>query len=187
MAATANFAFYTLYHDKKECHVFETSPRAVLHVWTAPGLPAPVSRSVFSLVQLSCSVAAESLRPHELQHVRPPCPSLTPIVYSNPWPLSRGCHPTISFSVIPFSSHLQSVRVFSNESALHIRWPKNWNFSFSISPSNEYSGLISFRMDWLDLLAVQGEVSRAFSNTTVQKYQFFSTQLSLWFNSHIHT
>ena len=71
-----------------------------------------------------------------------------------------------------------SIRVFSNESALHIRWPKYWSFSFNISPSNEYSGLISFRMDWLDLLAVQG-LSRVFSNTTVQKHQFFGTQPSL--------
>ena len=72
-----------------------------------------------------------------------------------------------------------SFRVFSNESALRIRWPKYWSFSFNISPSNEYPGLISFRMDWLDLLAVQGTLSRVFSNTTVQKHQFFSAQLSL--------
>ena len=71
-----------------------------------------------------------------------------------------------------------SIRVFSNESALRIRWPKFWSFSFSISPSNEYSGLISFRMDWLDLLAVQVLI-RVVSNTTVQKHQFFGTQLSL--------
>ena len=71
-----------------------------------------------------------------------------------------------------------SIRVFSNESALCIRWPKFWSFSFSISPSNEYSGLISFRMDWLDLLAVQVLI-RVVSNTTVQKHQFFGTQLSL--------
>ena len=70
------------------------------------------------------------------------------------------------------------IRVFSNESALHIRCPKYCNFSCSISPSNEYSGLISFRMDWLDLLVVQG-LSRVFSNTTVQKHQYFSAQLSL--------
>ena len=72
------------------------------------------------------------------------------------------------------------IRVFSKESTLRMRWPKYWSFSFSISPSNEHSGLISFRMDWLDLLAVQGSarVSRVFSNTTVQKHQFFSTQLS---------
>ena len=71
-----------------------------------------------------------------------------------------------------------SIRVFSNESALHIRWPKYWSFSFSIIPSNVHPGLISFRMDWLDLLAVQG-TSRVFSNTTVQKHPFFGTQLSL--------
>ena len=72
-------------------------------------------------------------------------------------------------------STFPSIRVFSNESVLPIKWPKYWSFSFSISPSNEYSGLISFRMDWLDLLAVQG-LSRVFSNTTVQKHQFFGTE-----------
>ena len=71
-----------------------------------------------------------------------------------------------------------SIRVFSKESVLHIRWPKYWNFSCNTSPSNEYSEMISFRMDWLDLLAVQG-LSRVFSNTTVQKHQFFGAQLSL--------
>ena len=86
----------------------------------------------------------------------------------------------------PSASIFLSIRVFSNESVLHIRWPEYWSFSFSISPSNEYSGLISFRMDWLDLLKSKGH-SRVFSNTTVQKHQFFSAQLSLWFNSHIHT
>ena len=77
--------------------------------------------------------------------------------------------------LLPLPSIFPSIRVFSNESALYIRWPKCWSFSFSISPSNEYSRLISFRMDWLDLLAVQ---SRVFSNTTVQKHQFFSPQSS---------
>ena len=79
-----------------------------------------------------------------------------------------------------------NIRVFSNESTLRMRWPKYWSFSFSISPSNEHPGLISFRMDWLDLLAVQG-TPRVFSNTTVQKHQFFCTQLSSQSNSHIHT
>ena len=78
-----------------------------------------------------------------------------------------------------------SIRVFSNESVLCIRWPKYWRFSFSISLSNEFSGLISFRIDQFDLLAVQGTF-KMFSNTTVQKHKFFSTQLSLWYNSHIH-
>ena len=103
---------------------------------------------------------SDSLRPHEPQHTRPPCPSPISGVHPNPRPLSQWCHPTISFSVIPFSScppsTFPSIRVFSNESALHIRWAKYWSFSFSISPSSEYSGLISFRMDWLYLLAVQG-------------------------------
>ena len=79
-----------------------------------------------------------------------------------------------------------SIRVFSNKSDLPIRWPKYWSFSFNISPSSEHSGLISFRIDWLGLLAVQG-LSGVFSSTTVQKHQFFSAQLSLRSNSHIHT
>ena len=83
-------------------------------------------------------------------------------------------------------SIVPSIRVFSSESALCIRRPKYRSFSFSISPSNEYSGLISFRIDWFDLFAVQG-ISRVFSNITVQKHQFFSAQPSLWSNSHIHT
>ena len=103
-------------------------------------------------------VVSDSLWPHGLQHARPPCPSPTPRAYSNSCPSSRWCHPTISSSVIPFlrllPSIFPSIRVFSNESALHIRWPKYWSFSLSISPSNEYSRLISFRMDWFDLLGV---------------------------------
>ena len=83
------------------------------------------------------------------------------------------CHPLL---LLP--STFPSIRVFSNESALHIRWPKYWSSSFNIRPSSEHPGLISFQMDWLDLLAVQG-LSRVFSNTAVQKHQFFSTQLSL--------
>ena len=113
----------------------------------------------FSSVQFSRSVMSDSLQPHELQHTRPPCPSPTPGVHSNSCPSSWWCHPAISSSVIPFSSRLQSLPAsesFSNESTLHIRWPKYWSFSFSIIPSNEHPGLISFRMDWLDLLAVQG-------------------------------
>ena len=90
------------------------------------------------------------------------------------------CPPPLLPSIPP------SIRVFSNESVLCIRRPKYWSFSFSMSPSSEYSGLISFRMDWLDLLAVQG-LSRVCSNTSVQKHQFFSTQFSLQSNSHIHT
>ena len=110
-------------------------------------------------VQFSCSVVSNSLQPHGLQHARPPCPSPTPRACSNSCPSSRWCHPTILSSVVPFSSCLQSflasgsfpVSQFFASGGQRIE-----SFSFSISPSNEYSGLISFRMDWLDLLAVQG-------------------------------
>ena len=109
-------------------------------------------------VQFSHSVTSNSLPPHGLQHARLLCPSLTPRAYSNSCPSSLWCHPTISSSVVPFSAtcNLSQHQSLLNESTLHIRWPKYWSFSFNISPSNEYSGLISFRMDWLDLLAVQG-------------------------------
>ena len=115
-----------------------------------------IKLSQFSSVQLLSRV--DSLQPHELQHTRPPCLSPTPGVYSNSCPSSRWCHPAIS-SCCPFLLLLPtppSIKVFSNESTLRMRWPKYWTFSFSISPSNEHPGLISFRMDWLDLLAVQG-------------------------------
>ena len=91
------------------------------------------------------------------------------------------CHP-----ILLLPSIFASIRDFSKELALCIKWPKYWSFSFSISPSNEYSGLTSFRLTGLISL-LSKELSRVFSNTTVQMHQFFSTQLSLWSNSHIHT
>ena len=91
-------------------------------------------------------------------------------------------HPLLSLPSI-----FNSIKVFSNELALHIRWPKYWSFSFSISPFNEYLGLMSFRMDWSGRLAVQVTLKSLLSSTTVQKHQFFSTQPSLWSNSHIRT
>ena len=116
--------------------------------------------SNISSVQFSCSVVTNSLWPHGLQHTRPPYPSPAPRVYSGSCPLSLWCHLTISSSVIPFSSCLHS---FPASGSLQMSQfftsggqSIDWSFSFSISPSNEYSGLISFRMDWLDLLAVQG-------------------------------
>ena len=102
---------------------------------------------------------SDSLWPHESQHARPPCPSPTPWVYSNSCPMSQWCHPIISTSVGPFSSCLQPFPAsgsFPVSQFFAIRWPEYWSFSFNISPSNEYSRLISFRIDWLDLLAVQG-------------------------------
>ena len=129
---------------------------------------------------------SDSLQPHGLQHARLPCPSPTPGAYSNSCSLSRWCHPTISSSVVPFSSCLQSFpasRVFSSESVLHIRLPKYWSFSFSISPSNEYSELISFRIDWLDLLAVEATLKSLLQHhsskaSILQQSAFFMVQLS---------
>ena len=139
-------------------------------------------------VQFSRSVMSDSLRPHELQQARPPCPSPTISsvqslshvrLFASPWIAAGQASLSITNSqsppklmsiksVMP-SSHLilcrpllllppipPSIRIFSNESTLHIKWPKYWSFSFNISPSKEHTGLISFRMDWLDLLAVQG-------------------------------
>ena len=129
---------------------------------------------------------SHSLRLHELQHARPPCPSPTPGVHSNSCPSSQWCHPTISCSVFPFSYCLQSFPAsgsFINESVLHIRWPKYWSFSFNISPSDEHPGLISFRMDWLDLLAVQGTLKSLLQHhsskaSILRCSAFFTVQLS---------
>ena len=120
--------------------------------WTKIVLPGSV--------QFSRSVMSDSLRPHKLQHNRPPCPSPTPGVHSNSHPSSRWCLPTnplfLCCPLLLLPPIPASIRVFSNESTLHTWWPKYWNFRFSISPSKEHLGLISFRMDWSDLLAVQG-------------------------------
>ena len=100
-------------------------------------------------------------------------------VCSNSCPLSL----ILCCLILFLSSIFTSIRVSSNESALHIRWPKYWSFSFSIRPFNEYSGLISFRIDWVDLLAVQGTL-KSLLQLRIQRNQFFSPQPSLWFNSH---
>ena len=138
---------------------------------------------------------SNSLRPHELQLARPPCPSPTPGVHPN----SRSALQLTSIQLVMPSSHLilhhplllppsifPSIRVFSNESALHIRWPKYWSFSFSISPSNEHQDWSP--LEWTGWMSLQSKgLSRVFSNTTVQKHQFFGAQLSSQSNSHIHT
>ena len=127
------------------------------------------------LLLFSLSLMSDSLQPNGLQQARLPCLSPYPRVSSNSCLLSWWGHPIILSSVLP--SVFSNNSVFSNESAIHIRWPKYWSFIFSISPSSEYSGLISFRMD-RSSLQPKG-LSRVFSNTTVQKYQFFGAQLSL--------
>ena len=133
---------------------------------------------VLSSIQLL--VVADSLWPHKPQHARCSYLSQTLRVYSNLCPLNRWCHPTMSSSSFtsPPASIFPSLRVFSYESETYVRWPKYWSFSFkSVLPMNT-QGMISFRMDWLDLLTIQC-LSRVFSNTTFQKHQFFGTQLSL--------
>ena len=127
---------------------------------------------------------SNSLWPHELQHARPPCPSPTPGVYSKPCPLSRWCHPAISSSVVPFCPQSVLASVSFPMSQLFTWGGQSiWSFSFSISPSNEHPGLICFRMDWLDLLAVQGTLKSLLqhhsSKTSIlQRSAFFTDQLS---------
>ena len=129
---------------------------------------------------------SNSLRPHEPQHARPPCPSPTPGVHPNPWALSQDAiqpsHPLSSHPLL-LPSIFPSVRVFSNESALHIRCPKFCSFSFNISPFNEHPRLISFRTDWLDLLAVQGTLKNLLQHhslkaSILRRSAFFIVQLS---------
>ena len=135
--------------------------------------------------QFSCSVVSDSLQTHESQLARPPCPLPTPRVHPDSRPSSQRCHLAISSSVVPFSSCPQSLpaSVFSNESTLRMRWPKYWSFSFSITPSKEHPGLISFRMDWLDLLAAQGTLKSLLQHhsskaSILQCSAFFTVQLS---------
>ena len=137
-------------------------------------------------VQFSCSVVSDSLRPYESQHARPPCPSPTPGVHPNPCLSSWWCHPNHLILCCPLlllPPILPSIRVFSTESVLHIRSPKYWSFSFIISLSNGYSGLISFCMDLLDLLAVQGTLKSLLQHhnskaSILQCSAFFIVQLS---------
>ena len=126
---------------------------------------------------------SDSLRPHGLQHARTPCPSPTPKVYPNPCPLSRWCNPTISSSVISFPSHLQSFPASGSFQMSQFFASGGQSFSFNISSSNEYSGLISFRMNWLDLLALQGTLKgllqyHSSKASILQHSAFFIVQLS---------
>ena len=143
----------------------------------------------FSSVQFSHSVVSNTFWPHESQHAMPPCPSPTPRVYSNSCPLSQWCHPTISSSVIPFSSSLQSfpASVFIQMSQLFTTDCQSIGASASASalPMNIQDW---FPLGWTGLISLQSKgLARVFSNTTVQKHQFCSGQLSLQSNSHIHT
>ena len=143
---------------------------------------------VLSIVQFTPEVMSDALQFHGLQHARSPCPSPTPGACSNPCPLRQRCQLTISSSVVPFSSCLQS---FQHQGLFH--WvspshqvPKYWSFSYSISPSKSFQDW--FPLGWTGWISLQSKgLSRVFSNTTVQKHQFFGIQLYLWSNSIIHS
>ena len=148
-------------HTVNLCHIANKSCQFIHTAWKRDGRnrkDGSMEKPRLSSVQFSCSVMSYYFWPHGLQHARLPCPSPTPRVY-----------PLISIELVMPSNHLilccpllclpsifPSIEVLSNESVLRIRWPKYWSFSFNINPSNEYSGLISFRIGWFDLLAVQG-------------------------------
>ena len=143
--------------------------------------------TLLSSVKFSHSIMSNSATPRIIAHQ-------ASLSITNFWSLLKlmsiesvmpSSHLILCRPLILLPSIFPSIRVFSSESTLPIRWPKYWSFSFSISPSNEHPGLISFRMDWLISLQSKG-LSRVFSNTTVQKHQFFSAQLSSQCNSHIH-
>ena len=140
----------------------------------------------YSSVQFSCLVVSDSLWPHELQHARPPCASPTPGVYSNSCPSSQRCHPTVSSSVVSFSSHLQSLL------ASGFFFPVSQFFSsggqsIGVSASSEYSSLISFRMDWLDLLAVQGTLKSLLLTPQFKSINSLALSFLYWSHSHIPT
>ena len=142
-----------------------------------------------SSVQFSCSVVSDSLWPHGLQHARPPCQSLTPRIIPNPCPLSRWCHPTISSSVVPFSPCPQSFPASGSFQMSQLFTSDGQSIGVSASASvlpmntQDWSPL-----GWTGWISLQSKgPSRVFSNTTVQKHQFFGPQLPSQFNSHIHT
>ena len=168
---------------------FTSEPPGYIHVY----IQSYMASSGVSSVPFSCSVVSDSLRPHGLQHARPPVyhqlqnlPKLMSIESVMPSNHLILCRPLfLPPSIFP------SIRVFSNESVLCIRWPKYWSFSFSVSPSNEHSGLISFRIDWLDLLAVQGTLKSLpqhhCSKASVLLHSaFFIVQLSLKWCIYMH-
>ena len=166
----------------------EMAAHSSISAWKTPWTEEP-NRPQSSSVQLSHSVVSDSLWPHESQHARPPCPSPTPGVYPNSCPLSQWSHPAISSSVIPFSSCSKSLPASGSFS---MSQPFTWggqrigvSASASVLPMNiqDWSPL-----GWTGWISLQSKgLSRVFSNTTVQKHQFFDAQLSSQFNSHMHT
>ena len=144
--------------------------------------------SAGSSVQFSRSVVSDSLQPHELQHTRPPCPSPTPRVHPNSCPLSWWCHPTISFSIVPFSSCPQSFPASGSFQMSQLFAWGGQRIGVSASTSVLQMNTQDWSLEWTGSISLQSKgLSRVFCNTTDQKHQFFSAQLSSQSNSHIHT
>ena len=186
--------YYTSVSSRKRFHIISVSSMKLFAYRTTPVVFSHYSYHItfifqtpffWHFTQFSVSVMSDSLWPRGLQHARLPYALPTPGACSNSCLLSQWWHLTISSSVIPFSLCLQSFPASESFplSALRISWPKYWSFSFSISPSNEYSGLISFRIDWFDLLAVQGTLKSLLQHHSskasfLQHSAFFVVQLS---------
>ena len=143
----------------------------------------------YEFTSFSLSIMSDSLQLHESQHTRPLCPSATPGVHPNPSPLSQWLHPTISSSVVPFSSCLQSFPASGSFLMSQLFTSDGQNIGVSASTSVLQMNTQDWSpLGWTGWISLQSKgLSRVFSNTTVQKHQFFGAQLSLWFNSHIHT
>ena len=169
------FLFVLYYIIKELLTIYEKSLKAsfILFIHTCI--------CIYQFSQFSSSVVSDSLRHHEPQHARPPSPSPTPRVHPKPVSIESvmpSIHLILCHPLLFLPSTFPSTRVFSNESALHIRWPKYWSFSFSISPFNEHPGLISFRMDWLDLLAVQGTLKSLLHTSSLNICMYMYIYLS---------
>ena len=154
---------------------------SLLGKWLIASLRQELYRMNLGPLQFSRSDMSNSLWPHWLQHARPPCPSPTLRIYSNSCPLSRWCHPTISFSVVPFSFHLQSFPASGSFQMSQFFTSGGQNIGVSASASVLPMNTQDWSLEWTGWTSLQSRVlSRVFSNTTVQKHQFFSTQLSLY-------
>ena len=179
-----NHYFVFTFHIKKEYSFINFH---LIFLFLEKEVPLDYVTLSISSVQFSRSVVSNSLQPHKSQHARPPCPSPIPRVYSNSCPSSRWCHPAISFSVVPFSSCPQSLPASGSFSMSQLfTWgAQSTGVSASVLPMNtqDWSPL-----GWTGWISLQSKgVSRVFSNTTVQKHQFFGAQPSSQSNSHIHT
>ena len=174
-------------HEIKRCLLLERKVMTKLDsILKSRDITLSTKVRLVSSVQFSCSVMYNCLRLHELQHARPPCLSPTSGIYPNPCPLSQWCHPTISSSIVPFSSHSQSFPASGSFQMSQLFSSGGQNIGVSASASVLSMNMQGwYPLGWTGWISSQSKgLSRVFSNTTVQKHQFFGAQLSLWSNSH---